>query len=195
VEIQGHNLEIKIENQPFVPYYDDSRGWNVGFYYNIHVKLHSSDKWIGLYNAEEGYPGQSDSEYTTLTLGHLGQNGLSIHAQNYAQNTEVLAAPSGDQVDFQVEAMTGHLARAGGPAFFYLEIVGDYSGWSRTQTLTVPAPSPTPTPTPTPLSEIIKTAAPVLAVIGAALIIGAIGVALRKHNKPKQTQAQLSRWQ
>jgi hypothetical protein len=194
VEFAGRNLELKIKNQPFVPYYDDNMGRNVGFYYNIHVKLHSSDKWVGLYNAEEGYLGQSDSEYTTLILGYLDQNGLSIHAQNYAQNREVLAASSGDQVDFQVEAMIGNLARAGGPPFFNWELVGDYSGWSRTQTVTVPTPSPAPTPSlATP-----ERANALIGLVILALVVGSVSLLIyvktrNKQSKPKQSQ--LSKWQ
>jgi len=139
-------LEVRIKNQPFVPYYDNSSGWDISLYYNIRAKAHSSDQWTGLYHAEDGYPTPSDSEYTVISVGNLGVNGLSI----WAQTRKILDVPYGDQVDFQVEAMIGHVARAGGPPFFDWQLVGETSGWSETQTISIPTPSPAPTPSPSP---------------------------------------------
>jgi hypothetical protein len=145
-------LEMKIRNQPFVPYYDADSGWNISFYYNIRIRGFYSEDWIGLYYASDGYPTQSDSEYTVISLGTLGETGLSL-----VTNAKMIDVPSGGQVDFQVEAMIGYVSRVYNPnatsqlTMFPWQFTGETSGWSATQTLTIKefqTPSPEPTPTP-----------------------------------------------
>jgi hypothetical protein len=189
VEFEGIQLKIKIKNQPNVSYY------------NIRVKLHSSDQWHELFGPRRGdgepnYAEPSDSEYTVMLIGDVfppsGKDRPSsyLYVESHTGNFEGLEVPSDDQVDFQVEAMTGQfISKPAMPASITV-FSGEYSGWSETQTITAPVL----TPTPAPLNETIKTAAPLLAVIVAALIIG-VAAALLRHNKPKQTQAPLSRWQ
>jgi len=148
-------LEMKIRNQPFVSYYDADSGWNISFYYNIRIKGFYSEDWIGLYYASDGYPTQSDSEYTVISLGTLGETGLSL-----VTNAKMIDVPSGGQVDFQVEAMIGYVSRVYNPnatsqlTMFPWQFTGETSGWSSTQTLTIeefqtPSPEPTPTTEPT----------------------------------------------
>jgi hypothetical protein len=154
-------LEMKISNQPFVSYYDADSGWNISFYYNIRIKGFYSEDWIGLYYASDGYPTQSDSEYTVISLGTLGETGLSL-----VTNAKMIDVPSGGQVDFQVEAMIGYVSRVYNPnatsqlTMFPWQFTGEKSGWSATQTLTIeefqtpyPETTPTPEPTPTPTEE------------------------------------------
>lgn len=189
LELGERRLDLRIKNQINVTYY------------NVRVKLHSSDEWNALFGPRRGdgepnYAEPSDSEYTVIYLGSVfppsskDRSSSYLYVESNTGNFEGLEVPSGEQVDFQVEAMTGYFAlQPVMPAQYYV-FSGEKSGWSKTQTITVPFL----TSTPTPLSETLKTVAPVLAIIGAALIIGVIGVALRRHNKPKQTQTQLSRW-
>ena len=149
-------LEMKIKNQPFVPYYDADSGWDISFYYNIRIKGFYSEDWIGLYYASDGYPTQSDSEYTVISLGTLGGTGLSL-----VTNARMIDVPSGGQLDFQVEAMIGYVSRVYNPnatsqlTMFPWQFTGEKSGWSETQTLTIeasqtPSIEPTPTLEPTP---------------------------------------------
>jgi hypothetical protein len=182
-------LEVRIKNQPLASYHDNISN---AFYYNIRAKPHSSEQWTGLYHAEDGYATPSDSEYTVITVGYLEENGISL----WAQTRKILDVPSSDQVDFQVEAMIGHLARAGGPPFFDWQLVGETSGWSVTQTIPIPTPSPAPTPSlATPERDNA-----ILGLVILALVVGAVLLSIyfkerNKQSKPKQSQAQLSRWQ
>jgi len=148
-------LEVKIRNQPFVPYYDADSGWNISFYYNIRIKGYYSEDWIELYRPSDGYPTQSDSEYTVISLGTLGGTGLSL-----VTNARMIDVPSGGEVDFQVEAMIGYVSRVYNPnatsqlTMFPWQFTGEKSGWSDTQTLAIeefqtPSPEPTATPEPT----------------------------------------------
>jgi hypothetical protein len=138
-------LEMTIKNQPFVPYYDADSGWNISFYYNIRIKGYYSEDWIELYRPSDGYPTQSDSEYTVISLGTLA-DGLSI-----VTNAKMIDVPSGGQVDFQVEAMVGYVHREnisiGMPGSGWV-FTGETSGWSNIQTLTIPTSTSSPTPSP-----------------------------------------------
>jgi hypothetical protein len=153
-------LEMTIKNQPFAPYYDAGSGWNISFYYNIRIKGYYSEDWIELYRPSDGYPTQSDSEYTVISLGTLGENGLSL-----VTNAKMIDVPSGGRVDFQVEAMIGYVSRvynpnATGPFDMYpWRFTGEASGWSETQTLTIPTSTPSPSP-PSPTSTPNQTTDP-----------------------------------
>ena len=135
-------FKMTIENQPFVPYYDEESGWNITFYYNIRVKGSYSEDWIELYRPSNGYPLQSDSEHTVISLGTLNEKGLSL-----ITDAKMIDLPSGGQLDFQVEAMIGYVHRSG----VHIPIpssgwgfTGEKSGWSNTQTITIPASAPSP---------------------------------------------------
>ena len=68
VEYVSGTVEVRIKNQPFEDYYDDSLGQHVFFYYNIRVKQHSSTNWGELYNPSDGFLHQDDlSEYTEVS--------------------------------------------------------------------------------------------------------------------------------
>ena len=132
-------FKMTIENQPFVPYYDEESGWNITFYYNIRVKGSYSEDWIEMYRPSNGYPLQSDSEHTVISLGTLNEGGLSL-----VTDAKMIDLPSGGQLDFQVEAMIGYVHRSG----VHIPIpssgwgfTGETSGWSNTQTITIPAAS------------------------------------------------------
>jgi hypothetical protein len=83
----------------------------------------------------------SNSEYTDIFLGLPFLFGVEN-------------PPVGSQVDFQVQALIGHIDYLGDGFYSY---TGQKSDWSNTQTITVgesqtPTPSPTTSPTPTPSS-------------------------------------------
>jgi len=130
--VESRSIEVTIKNQPFVPYYDNSSGWNIRFYYNIRIKGHYSEDWIELYRASDGYTTQSDSEYTTMSYA-LGENTDTI------LGTKMIEFPYGAQVDFQVEAMIGYVHRDASISMAPWVFTGEKSGWSETQTLTISA--------------------------------------------------------
>jgi len=185
-------LDMTIKNQPFVPYYDAESGWNISFYYNIRIKGYYSGDWIELYRPSDGYPTQSDSEYTVISLGTLGENGL--HLETNAKSIDV---PSGGKVDFQVEAMIGYVHRVveGSMAPWYF--TGETSGWSNTQTLAIPASTPSPSsPSPTspdkttdPAPEETPETLQLAAIIGAFIAVVVVGAGLLVYFKKRGKKA------
>jgi hypothetical protein len=171
-------LEVTIKNQPFVPYYDTASGWNISAYYNIRMKGYYLEDWMELYRPSDGYPTQSDAEYTVISLGTLGENGLSL-----ATNAKMIDVPSGGKVDFQVEAMIGYVSRvynSNATGMFDLypwRFTGETSGWSNTQTITIGEISASPTPTPT-VPEF-----PILVILPLFLSVLSVALILR-HRKP-----------
>jgi hypothetical protein len=145
-------IEVTIKNQPFVPYYDDSSGWNISFYYDVRIKTNDVN-WSDLYLIED-VPARSNDEYTILAYPS---------EQPVVENTYILGDrmrdfPPGTQVDFQVEAMIGYVHRVLNPnATNQLEMypyvfTGEASGWSNIQTITVNDSTPSPTPSQLPSS-------------------------------------------
>ena len=177
VEYVSGTVEVRIKNQPFVDYYDADLGNTIFFYYNIHVKRHTSVNWGELYNPSDGFLHQDDlSDYTNVSYSS-GRWGY-----------ETVSFPSGTQVDFQVEAMIGYTHRqvSGGMIVPWV-FTGETSGWSETQTITIgenqtPTPSPeiTPTPeptlTPTPYEEPQSTEQE--AILGVAITVAVLTVGL-----------------
>jgi len=126
VHIAKRAVVITIKNPPFTPYHDVNSGWNISFYYNVRMKLHSAENWTTL-NSAEDLPLRTDSQYTTLVI--------SPDPSSYT---------IGAQVDFQVIAMEGYVHRAatiihsGDYTIFYPYVfTGQTSDWSSTQTVTI----------------------------------------------------------
>jgi hypothetical protein len=184
-------LEMTIKNQPFVPYYDAESGWNISFYYNIRIKGYYSGDWIELYRPSDGYPTQSDSEYTVISLGTLG-NGLSL-----VTNAKMIDVPSGGKVDFQVEAMIGYVHRVIEGAWAPWHFTGETSGWSNTQTITIPTFTPSPSsPSPTspdqttdPAPEETPQTLQLEAIIGAFIAVVVVGAGLLVYFKKRGKKA------
>ena len=190
-------LEVTIKNQPFVPYYDTASGWNISFYYNIRMKGYYLEDWMELYRPSDGYPTQSDAEYTVISLGTLGENGLSL-----ATNAKMIDVPSGGKVDFQVKAMIGYISRVFNPnangnqlLMYPYVFTGETSNWSNTQTLSInynsnstastTSPNPTPTSIITPTSTPTVPEFPALAVLAIFLMLSLFAVlTIRKRKIP-----------
>jgi hypothetical protein len=148
--VENKTIEVTIRNQPFAPSYAGN-SFNASFYYNVRTKGHYEENWTVVYIPDDVYPTQSNSDYTVLSFSST-ENGYFMAASQEAG----LYAPSGGQVDFQVEAMIGYQSRIYNPnATNPLEMypwcfTGGESGWSNTQTITSAenvSPSPTSTPT------------------------------------------------
>lgn len=175
--ISNKTIEVTIKNQPFVPYYDASSGWNISLYYNVRVKGHYEENWTILYFREdmpylsENVPPESPSKNTVLSYHTY----LSNSENTYITGGRMMDFPPGSQVDFQVEALAGYIHRVWNPNYtsqldmYPYVFTGEESGWSNTQTLTIspisspstlPTPSPTPIPTHQPTIEPSQTLSP-----------------------------------
>lgn len=141
--VENKRVGMKIKNQHFTAYYDESLGNNINFYYNIRFKGHFEKDWTELYNPE-GYPHQwSDLDYTVVTF--LSETGKTIDT-----GSKSVTFPDGAQVDYQVEAMIGYshqdiIGNIPVPSWVF---TGEKSGWSETLTVTVPISTQLPTITP-----------------------------------------------
>lgn len=125
---------------------------NTQFYYNVQLKIHnSSGNWTAFWTAYSGYPTQSNSEYTVLSIptgssGIIGSTLAYYLSINFTHSVEI---------DFQVQALIGYIGPAGTNDFegaYGAEFYGVTSAWSNTQTATLPANfplSPTSTQSPT----------------------------------------------
>jgi hypothetical protein len=138
-------LQIRVKNQPF----DWNNAYNYSFFYNVRIRT-IDENWTDLYDAEDGYPTQSNSDYTVLSY-RLGESAY-YPPEDYplSPSMKVGKLPTEGQVDFQVEAMIGYRDRGvyANGAMPYV-IKGEKSGWSNTQTLAI-GESQTQTPSPLP---------------------------------------------
>jgi hypothetical protein len=92
------------------------------------------ENWTYVYTVDNYYMPQSTAGYTTLVY---------LIDANRPPLWDNLV--DGGAVEFQVQAMIGHIGRTVGFASWYFS--GQSSDWSPTQTVTVPANSNSPTPT------------------------------------------------
>jgi hypothetical protein len=146
------SIEIRIKNQPF----DWNNAYNYSFFYNVRIRT-SNENWTDLYDAEDGYPTQSNSDYTVLSY-RLGESAY-YPPEDYplSPSMKVAILPTEGQVDFQVQAYIGYRDRgpliAGGIMPYVIK--GERSGWSNTQTLAIDEnQTPTTSPLPNPPYEI-----------------------------------------
>jgi hypothetical protein len=176
--VESKSIEVRIKNQPFTPYWiqENENNWTINFFYNIRVKGHFGQDWTEIYHPSDGFPIQSDSEYTVKSFSSTGGEDF------YDTSTSVIHAPSGGQVDFQVEAMIGYVSRKYvgdyGPFSYPWVFTGETSGWSETRTITIPTSTSSPpdqTPTPTPDKEPQQTE-PMEIILAVALTVTAVSV-------------------
>ena len=146
-------IVLAVKNQPFVPYYDASSGWNISLYYNIRMKMHNDDNWTNLYQIED-VPTQSNSDNTVLSY-HL----VDAETSSYILGDKMWELPDGSRLDFQVEAMIGYIHRVQQGNFAPYYFTGETSSWSSTQSLIIlsmipfPSPSLSSTPSPSPIKQ------------------------------------------
>jgi hypothetical protein len=175
-------LVMAIQNQPLVYQYNGS------FLYNIRVKGHYAANWTQLYLNDEIPVANASSTQTLVTLGNLGESGLTISPTHSSVSGEII--PFGGKEDFQVQAMIGGFFKTG--LFGHTEFSGEASDWSETQTLTIsegqtltPSPASTPTPTPpifeptsSPTPEPLLTPEQLGIIVGVAIAVAGIGAGL-----------------
>jgi hypothetical protein len=124
--LYNKTIKFTINNQLII---NSINNITYNLYYNIRVKGHFSGDWSEIYSYSSYLKSTPNSEYTIV----------SIPAYDY---------PSNGQVDFQVEAIIGHMAQVEvcdmplyPPRGVYTTSVfelDESSGWSDTQTLTMP---------------------------------------------------------
>lgn len=148
-EANKTKIELTIKNQPF----DKNNINHYSLVYNVRIKT-DDENWTDLYDAEDGYPAQSNSEFTVLSyvLGESAYYPSSDYPLSPSMKVGIL--PTSGQVDFQVEAMIGYRDRgafSGGMMPYVFK--GESSGWSNTQSITIlngSAASESPNTSPTP---------------------------------------------
>jgi len=125
--VDNRTLEFTIKNQPFTSYHDANSGRDIRLYYNIQMRGHFEEDWIGLYYSGD-YPEHSGSEYTKISIPLGSQSSTPL---------QWLPSDSDVQVDFRVEACIGYFYRTidFGEAWRF---DGEKSNWSSTQTITIP---------------------------------------------------------
>jgi len=159
-------LELTIKNQPF----DENNAYHYSFVYNVRIST-DGENWTDLYDAEDGYPAQSNSDYTMFSYV-LGESAYYPPADYpLAPSMKVGVLPTEGQVDFQVEAMIGYRDRGAyvnGTMPYVFK--GEKSGWSNTQTINV-SDSPTPTPEPFPVVPVAAIFIALIVVVGAGLLV------------------------
>ncbi len=144
--VENRTIELIIKNQPFASYI--SNGQNISFYLNVREKGHYEENWTTIYNVDNYYTSESNTNYTTLTYS------LDPNVPPWLNSN----IPSGGQVDFQVEALIGSIHRDFSQLMAPLFFDGQESGWSNTQTITIkdnsttvnPGASATPNPSVLP---------------------------------------------
>jgi hypothetical protein len=202
--VDNRTIEIKIKNQPFTPFTDQS-GNTINLLYNVQYKGSFGQEWSSMFGERSewagtvdpygtyGYPTQdSSSQYTTISYS-LPWNMVE------------------GQMDIQLEALKGYTTRAPDPArehilwtVYIYTFYGEESGWSNTQTVTLGgsvstfSPSPTSSSNPTtaltstptttnstgnPISVPLSTLIAVVAVFLAIIVVLSL-LLLRRHRKP-----------
>ncbi len=144
-------IQFTIKNQPF------DKSLNYSLYYNVRY-LVSDGNWKEVYRPDDGYPTQSDSDFTTLLFSSSTEN------EHYFLDTSTnppwsfaIVAPANSILDLQLEAMIGYIHRVFNPnatdqlTMYPYVFTGEKSGWSNTQTLTIDEASSSATPLPSPL--------------------------------------------
>ncbi len=169
-EANETKIELTITNQPF----DSNNSQHYSLVYNVRIKTTDDENWTDLYDAEDGYPTQSNTDYTVFS--YVLSESAYYPPADYplAPSMKVGILPTAGQVDFQVEAMIGYRDRgAYSNGLMPYVFKGERSGWSNTQTINIsdsPTPSPEPQPVPFPIS--------LVAVAFIVVVIMAVGLLL-----------------
>jgi hypothetical protein len=181
--IDNRSAVFTIRNQPFTTYVDSGNN-TIGLYYNFRYKGHFGSDW-GYFPFSES--GQS-WRYHAPFIVFIDVPPDKFSSASNSEYTEILLRlrflfgqgnpPMNTQVDFQVQALIGHIDYEGDG---YYRFTGERSDWSNTQTLTIgeiqtPSPEPTtsnsPSPSPSEESQLGQDAILGIAVTVAVVCIG-----------------------
>jgi hypothetical protein len=182
--LENNSVQLSIRNQPF----DVNNSYNYSFVYDVRI-TNSLGNWTDLYNADDGYPYQSNSDYTNFFYK------IADSPSYYptAFTLEGKAIPTNGQVTFQVKAMVGYRDRgtfSNGMMPYVFK--GESSDWSNNQTITIPT-SLTPTesmpnfgPTSSPIPSYNDQTITLALVVIAILVISLISLLLYNRNLKKR---------
>ncbi len=152
--VDKQSVTFKIKNQPFTSY-NDSSGHNISLYYNFKYKGHFGNKWLYYPFSDSG---QGTFRYSGLFIV-FSYESPKLAASNSEYTEITLSLPflfgvenptAGSKVDFQIQALTGHIDYEG-DGFYRYE--GQSSEWSTTQTITVGQSDSSATPNAPPLQD------------------------------------------
>jgi hypothetical protein len=138
--VDNRSAVFAIRNQPFATYVDSGNN-SIGLYYNFRYKGHFGSDW-GCFPFSEG--GQSWRYHATFFVFIEVPPDEFSSASNSEYTDIVLRLPflfgygkppMNTQVDFQVQALIGHIDYEGDG---YYRFTGERSAWSSTQTITIP---------------------------------------------------------
>ena len=157
--VENKTIQLTIKNQPQINSH--------GYYYNICVKEHLAENWEYLFPSMYSIR-MLDSEYTIVNFSSSGGTFHGVWGS-------IFEAPSGGELDFQVQAFVGYMDyHTDGWTFETVE-----SGWSDTQTLTLSeSQATTPEPTSTPETTLISDPNFIIYVGIALLIMVGVGLGL-----------------
>ena len=142
--VDNRTIAFAIKNQTF-SLYNDSNGNSIGKYYNFRAKGHDENEWVLHPFAQTG-PGTWQSTYTN---SKYYQSVSPTYPASNAENSTIIIgldnfnlqnASAGNQVDFQVQSLIGHIDPINsGPlaGMGYYSFTGNSSDWSNTQTISV----------------------------------------------------------
>jgi hypothetical protein len=169
--IEWHTLYIKIKNQPFIPFQDNS-GKDVNLFFNVSYKGYFEEQW-------NDYP-----PYNGSTQEAWNYNGW-FYEQIGSQDTVIFFnyLPKEGKIDFRVEAHIGYynvtqIYPPNDPRPYYTyQFIGQSSGWSNAQTLNLADGSVTTGTSLTPSTSVPEfpitvTLIVVLAAVSLLLVIG-----------------------
>jgi len=150
--IDNRSAVFTIRNQPFTTYVDSGNN-TIGLYYNFRYKGHFGSDW-GYFPFSES--GQSWRYHATFIV-FIDVPPDKFSSASNSEYTETLLRlpflfgygnpPMNTQVDFQVQALIGHIDYEGDG---YYRFTGERSDWSNTQTIAIGGSTPTATPSPSP---------------------------------------------
>jgi len=144
--IVNRTIEFTIKNQPFTSY--DADGKEIGLYYTFRFKGYYGSEWSYYPFKPDGYStipygmltgdltpklSQSNTEYTIISID------LDVLLAISSGYTGVHTYPSGGQMEFQAQAVIGHVdyEATGLIAGSHYILSGETSNWSETQTITL----------------------------------------------------------
>lgn len=160
--VDGKTVELTMKNQRFTTY-NDSDGNVIGLYFNFRYKGHYGANWTYYPFSEDGYGTRRyGSLFYTFTdeVPQIPQSNSIYTVKNLTLSFlyGVYTSSVDGQIDFQVQAIIGHIDYRGDGCF---KFVGQASDWSSTQTIiigeTAPAVTQTPTDAPTQLATVAPT--------------------------------------
>jgi hypothetical protein len=189
--IDNRTAVFTIRNQPFTNYVDSNNN-TIGLHYNFRYKGHFGSDW-GYFPFSES--GQSWRYHSTFFV-FIDVPPDEFSSASNSEYTEILLRlpflfgygnpPMNTQVDFQLQALIGHIDYEGDG---YYRFTGERSDWSETQTITIvesqtsspeptipTSPTPSPEPTSSPYSEPQVTGQELI--LGIAVTVAVLGTGL-----------------